>query len=143
MHFLTNKSGFQCFALLVFLSFTPAWTQAQNCDSLMGQWINPDGSVLHILDESQEFFSGYYQSNASGDANKFEFVGVVNRKGKLPTLSFQVNWQDYGSITSWTGYCKEEEHGPVITTMWHLVRPYVEDDWERFVTNTSTFRPKP
>ena len=114
-------------------------THAQSCQSLAGQWINQDSSILEFTTDDG-VLQGFYQSNASDDARRFPLHGVINSAGEMVTLAFMVSWYEYGSITSWTGYCIDGEE-PEIHTMWHLVRPYVTYDWERFVTNTSTFVP--
>ena len=139
-----NYNIFHKFALMLLLCFgLKSIAVAQSCDSLIGRWINQDSSILHIDLETNGMIKGHYQSNASNDSMRYPLHGLVNRSEDLPTVSFTVSWGDYGSITSWTGYCQEEENKPTITTMWHLVRPYVEQDWERMLTNKSTFRPHP
>jgi hypothetical protein len=125
--------------LILTLTSLAGWTQS--CDSLEGRWINQDSSIMHIMSESNGMLTGTYQSNASRDSRLFPFAGHVNRQGEFPTLSFAVSWAEYGSMTSWTGYCREKQGLSTLMTMWHLVRPYVDEDWERFVTNTSTFTP--
>ena len=134
-------SCFQRLFLLVFACLGALACSSQSCDSLVGGWINQDSSIMHIISDVNGTLTGHYQSNASQDATLFSFVGLVNRNDAIPTLTFAISWGDYGSITSWTGYCSVEGDEAELTTMWHLVRPYVEYDWERFVTNTSTFKP--
>ena len=138
LHFTLSNLMKQVLASMLLL--WPLASHGQSCDKLTGMWINQDSSIINIT-EVAGILQGHYQSNASGDIRLFPFSGYVNRQGALPTLSFAISWAEYGSITSWTGYCKEKDGQPIVTTMWHLVRPYVEEDWERFVTNTSTFKP--
>ncbi len=114
---------------------------AQSCDSLMGAYINQDSSIVHIKVDDGGFLKGSYQSNASDDTILYPLYGVVNRHSDLTTLSFHVSWDAFGSITSWTGYCEDDENEIKLTLMWHLVRPYVKYDWERMVTNKSVFTP--
>ena len=140
------KKHFRCIlkfvVIIVIFTMSVVGMRAQHCDSLVGHWMNQDSSIMMVDSDHAGKLLGHYQSNASNDADLFPLDGFVNRALVIPTLSFAVSWGTYGSITSWTGYCKTDEKGPYIKTMWHLVRPYAEEDWERFVTNTSTFRPR-
>jgi hypothetical protein len=66
----------------------------------------------------------------------------VNTSEQNPTeinISFSVKWTGFGSITSWTGYCLDNDKGSEIKTLWHLVRSGKEFDWERITSNSSTF----
>ena len=76
------------------------------------------------------------------DGKVFPLSGWVNRSDDHPdevNISFTVRWEGYGSITSWTGYCTKAEEGYHIKTIWNLVRLGKEYDWERVITNASTF----
>lgn len=126
---------------IVAMLFVISQVSAQDCSQLTGTWMNLDSSVLHIETVEESRFIGAYQSNASDDVTLWATQGVVNNETEMTTISWMVNWGEYGSITSWTGYCKEEDGVPTITTQWYLVRPYVKYDWERFVTNQSIFTP--
>lgn len=114
---------------------------AQSCSELTGSWMNQDSSILHVELIEDGKFVGAYQSNASDDARLWTTHGTVNDEKDIATMAWMVNWGEYGSITSWTGYCKEKNGVPTITTQWYLVRPYVTYDWERFVVNQSVFTP--
>ena len=134
-------SYYQLVLIVLLSSVHVCETKAQSCDSLAGHWINQDSSIMHFDIETNGMLNGYYQSNASNDSLLFPLLGWVNRTMEPTPLTFAVSWGDYGSITSWTGYCQEEDDVSIITVMWHLVRPYVEHEWERILTNKSTFRP--
>ena len=125
--------------LFFFLAFNGL--MAQSCDSLVGNWINQDSSLLIIHDELDGRIAGLYQSVASNDRTVYPCIGMVNRSDTTTAIAFHVSWSGYGSITGWTGYCREKLGIPTITTAWHLVRPSSNYEWNRFTTNVSTFVP--
>lgn len=132
---------FICILCVYSLFFVSHDAISQDCTNLSGSWINQDSSILKITRDENGSIHGTYQSNASDDPVLHSWTGVVNRHADPVTFAFSISWGDYGSITSWTGYCSESGGELQLTTLWHLVRPYVEYDWERFVTNSSSFTP--
>lgn len=117
---------------------------SQNCTSLRGGWINELGSVLQI--DSVTFdgqILGLYKSSSGVDGRIFPLQGWINSSSDQPeeiNITFSVIWgRDYGSITSWTGYCYAEGGKSKIKTIWHLVRSGKDFDWERIITNSSVF----
>ncbi len=110
---------------------------------LIGAWQNELGSVLHIdsIGSTGEIY-GHYASSTGVDGKIFPLDGKVNATTENPhefNLAFMVRWEGYGSITSWTGYFIDDDKGSRIKTLWHLVRSGKEYDWERIITNSSTF----
>ena len=118
---------------------------AQNCDDISGHWVNQGGSLLSIdsVDVTGMIF-GSYASSTAVDGQIFRLTGWYNNAVEDidPTLGFTVNWDTFGSVTSWTGYCKESEVGPVIVTMWHYVNSNTSFEWQRVVANKSVFKPE-
>ena len=118
---------------------------AQDCTELAGQWQNESGSILQIDSISTDgTIIGVYKSASGVDGKIFGLQGWTNSTDELPhetNISFSVRWGGYGSITSWTGYCHELNGKDQIKTVWHLVRSGKEFDWERIITNSSTFLP--
>ncbi len=117
----------------------------QECQKLPGQWVNELGSAL-VIDSigNQGIILGSYHSSTGVDGKIFSLNGWVNAHPDFPNkkaVAFTVKWDGYGSITSWSGYCDQDETGPFIKTLWHLVRPQNELAWERIISNASTFRP--
>lgn len=126
---------------MIYMMAHSAFTQ--DCSQLNGRWINELGSVL-IVDEVLENgkINGQYASSTGVDGKTFPLSGWVNQSKDQPeevNISFMVKWEGYGSITSWTGYCLNTEEGSQIKTIWNLVRSGKEFDWERIITNSSTF----
>ena len=126
------------FTGLIQLAFT------QDCKNLKGHWVNELGSALVVEDVGSDGkLIGKYASSTGVDGKVFPLSGWVNHSDSNPgeiNISFMVKWEGYGSITSWTGYCVNGEEGPLIKTIWNLVRSGKEFDWERIITNSSTFR---
>ena len=120
--------------------------KTQDCSSLEGIWQNELGSALVIDKIAKDGkILGEYRSSTGVDGKVFPLVGWVNNYGEsskgVPSLSFSVRWEGYESITSWTGSCDADSEGPRIKTLWNLVRPEQEFEWERIISNSSTFRP--
>lgn len=132
------------FLTVLLFCFVFSTLSAQDCKNLSGTWVNELGSAL-VVGEVQEDgrIIGQYASSTGVDGKVFPLSGWVNKSKGLPeevNISFMVRWEGYGSITSWTGYCSNAEGGPQIKTIWNLVRSGKEYDWERIITNSSTFR---
>ena len=129
----------------LFMSLYSVCLSSQNCADLKGQWQNELGSVLQIddMDKSGKIV-GVYRSSTGVDGKTFALQGWVNASHDHPkeiNISFMVRWQGYGSITAWTGYCHNLNEKDEIKTIWNLVRSGKEHDWERIITNSSTFKP--
>ena len=123
--------------LLVLCHFTPE----DNCQPI-GYWQNELGSVVVIEDIKDHSIIGEYRSAVGVDGQIFPLIGMINQKENDPSLaiSFTVQWKEYGSITSWSGFLDEDEEGCYIKTLWHLTRPGEAEQWERIIANSSTFR---
>ena len=118
----------------------------QDCTDLTGQWVNELGSVLVIEQTNPDgSIIGEYRSSTGVDGKVFPLQGWINNYGPdsegPPSIAFSVRWEGYESITSWTGSCDADDTGPRIKTLWHLVRPNQEFEWERIIANSSVFRP--
>lgn len=110
---------------------------------MTGTWVNELGSAL-IIDEITEEgrIVGRYASSTGVDGKIFPLEGWINWAKESPeeiNVGFMVRWEGYGSITSWTGYLLNENNQSRIKTIWNLVRSGKEFDWERIITNSSTF----
>ena len=130
--------------LLFVIIFLSSILQGQDCDDLIGNWTNDLGSVL-VIDSlgNDGSINGKYASSTGVDGKVFPLVGWINRSEDHPdeiNISFTVRWKGYGSITAWTGYCISGDHEAQIITIWNLVRSGKDFDWERIITNASTFR---
>ena len=121
---------------------------AQSCFQMEGKWQNELGSLLVIEKINKDgSILGEYRSSTGVDGKVFPLSGWVNNyqasDTSITSIAFSVRWEGYNSITSWTGSCDIDLEGPRIKTLWHLVRPEQEFEWERVIANSSVFRPYP
>ena len=123
--------------------------QTCTCENMAGEWLNPSGSVLVIKNvDKTGNIEGHYLSSVGTDGQRFPLIGWVNRKpyeaerDNTVAITFSVRWGEYGSITSWTGYCKNVNDIPTIQTSWHLVRPVTDESYEHILTGGYPFIPK-
>ena len=123
--------------------------QTCTCENMTGEWLNPSGSVLVIENvDKTGSIKGHYLSSVGTDGQRFPLIGWVNQKpheaerDNTVAITFSVRWGEYGSITSWTGYCKNINDIPTIQTSWHLVRPVTDESYEHILTGGYPFTPK-
>lgn len=135
-------------ACLVFID-TAAIADDPTCENPIGTWINdldkPSKLVIESIDATTGAMKGKY---IEGNAGEFPLVGWVNDKAAASTgdhakvLSFTVRWGDYGSITSWTGYCRKDKNGiPTLYMQWHLASPNSSFDWDHVNSGLDRFKP--
>ncbi len=123
--------------------------QTCTCENMTGEWLNSSGSVLVIENvDKTGSIKGHYLSSVGTDGQRFPLIGWVNQKpheaekDNTVAITFSVRWGEYGSITSWTGYCKNIDDIPTINTSWHLVRPVTDESYEHILTGGYPFVPK-
>ena len=120
-----------------------------SCHQLKGQWVNEQGSLLtfETTDKDSGKLTGNYRSSTGTEGNSYPLIGWFNhsppKKGKdnVVSISFSVRWGKHGSITSWTGTCKNIEGKPRISAIWNLVRSNSDYAWDHMITNQITFSP--
>lgn len=123
---------------------------APDCTDPTGIWVNELGSTLDITnyDSATGAFSGTYVSPSGTQGTAFPLHGWKNHATPQPDIdnvhvfTFSVRWGDYGSVTAWTGNCREVDGTPLIEAMWHLARSNARFVWEHIVTNEDRFWPK-
>ncbi|PTX58555.1 avidin family protein [Kordia periserrulae] len=148
-------------SVLILLFSISAWGQETNtkptCENPIGAWKNDSGSTLAIdtLDTATGKITGTYTSPSGGGSSSYPLIGWVNdaivdsedlcktcKTNNAKVISFTVRWGSIGSITSWTGKCQKNENGdPVIKTLWNLVRPNTNYDWDHILTGSDNFYP--
>ena len=141
----TQRTHTAVAALLLASAASAPTVAGTSCEELSGRWMNENGSVLEIDSVTSEGrLQGRYHSSTGVDGRVFDLQGWVNRQDEgVAAIAWTVRWTGYASITSWTGSCDVVDQSPRIKTLWHLVRPDQEFDWERIIANGSTFRPEP
>jgi hypothetical protein len=86
-----------------------------------GTWRNQIGSTMTITVAGQAVTGEYVSTDSSNNTTaKGRLVGSVD--GDL--IAFVVNWDDYLSLTAWTGQLV----GAKLKTLWLLVKDTAEDD---------------
>ena len=108
-----------------------------------GPWVNDRGSVVHLF-PSNGLVNGFYQTNLGQPdmSQRFPLTGFI--QGDL--ITFTVNFDGYGSMTSWAGQLSEDQHGPFFRTLWHLTRDIADEMedanlWRSITAGASNFRP--
>ncbi len=138
------------FALaLVCLASAFASASQPDCSNLVGDWKNQLGSTLSIpgADFSTGKLTGTYTSPSGTSGQKYSLAGWVNQAAPasapnvVPVLAFSVQWGNYGSITSWTGYCEVRNSVPTIVTVWNLAQPASKFRWDHILANSDLFTP--
>ena len=123
---------------------------AGNCSNLVGDWKNELGSTLSVtsVNAATGAIAGTYSSPSGTSGQKFALVGWTNSAAAQPgkdnatAVAFSVRWGNYGSITSWTGTCKEVNGVATIHTLWHLAASLSNFSWDHINSNTDVFTPK-
>jgi len=117
-------------------------TEVQTQD-ISGVWVNQRGSSVSFVETEGQLTGTYNTQLGSPDpATAFPLSGIIAGD----QIAFAVNFQDYGSLTNWTGQISEDAEGPFIRTLWHLTRDVPdaqeEDDmWGSITSGYAVFRP--
>jgi hypothetical protein len=128
----------------------PAWAAQPTCANPVGAWGNQLKSTLVIdsVDQTTGAIKGTYESPSGTSAGqKFSVTGwtnkapAVNGQDNVTLLSFSVRWGSYGSITSWSGICREENRVPVLNALWHLAQSNAQFSWGHVLTGNDVFTP--
>jgi hypothetical protein len=140
-----------CIVTLLALSSIPFATMASTptCADPKGIWGNELKSTLEIssINPDSGMIEGVYSSPSGTSGEKFKLIGWINNaqpkpgKDNVKVISFSVQWGQYGSVTSWSGYCSDVKGTPKITTIWNLVRSNSDISWDHIITNSDTFTP--
>jgi len=116
---------------------------------LRGRWINQNGSVLSIEDQSDRTFSGRFISTKGRAAKGIEYPvnGCVNVELAAFIVNFHSDAADLRSMTSFSGrYARGADGRERLHTVWILSRQFEDDArtkpthvWNSFVTNGDVF----
>jgi hypothetical protein len=129
-------------------ALTAVASSQQLCTSLVGNWVNELGSKMSIESEQEGLLKGLYQTATSSKPplpppsvlRGFVTTGTDSAQSAL--FSFNVNWPDFESMTSWSGQCSLDNDGKeVLTTLWVLTsRQDREHLWAANNVNVDVFR---
>ena len=120
---------------------TGKWTQHYRGMSLQGATLN-----LTSVDSVTSQLKGKWTppSGAAG-GKEFEVVGWVSsappreKLDNVVTISFSVSLTTYGSITSYSGYFKDNK----ITASWFNIKPNTIYEWDHISTGQDIFTKNP
>ena len=135
---------------LSFYLVQSATANQPTCSNMVGTWVNQVKSTLTIksVDPHTGKMSGDYISAEGTKGQTYEVSGWVNnqlsgkKKDSVHPIAFSVNWGDYGSIASWSGYCYLKDEMPTIQTVWHLTKADSNYRWDHISTNSDIFTPE-
>ena len=143
-----------CF-VIVLSSVSPSQVPATSIQAqLMGKWtqhyvgMSLQGATLNItsVDSVTGQLKGKWTppSGAAG-GKEFDVVGWVSsaapreKLDNVITISFSVSLTTYGSITSYTGYFKDNK----ITVSWFNIKPNTTYEWDHISTGQDIFTKNP
>ena len=156
---MKNSIRFPRFLWLAVIPFLDSAAIAEPQDTslgskLVGKWTQEmigartGGAIINItaVDAATGRISGKY-TPPSGPAGgkEFEVTGWISsaapqeKADNVITVSFTVSLSTYGSISSETGYLKDNK----IFAMWHNVRPNAAYDWAHIVTGQDVWTKAP
>ena len=134
--------------VLFFMS--TVYAASPNCQNLKGRWVNELGSTLLIStvkDNGQ--LSGRFISSLQAGDESFVMTGWANDApppeaglDHLTAITFAVNWDDYGSLSSWAGGCAIKDGVPTMSMIWNLVLANAQFEWDHILSNSDVFIPK-
>jgi hypothetical protein len=154
---MNNKTYFACLCLIVSFAFiSEAAPPAENelAGKLIGKWsqemigARTGGAIINItaVDAATGRITGkYIPPSGPAGGKEFEVTGWVSsappqeKTDNVVTVSFTVSLSTYGSISSETGYLKDNK----IFAMWHNVRPNAGYDWAHIVTGEDVWTKAP
>ncbi len=141
--------------LIILLSFSHSQAQDTSIPSrLIGKWtqhytgMSLPGATLNItsVDSVTGQLKGKWipPSGAAG-GKEFDVIGWLSsappreKLDNVITISFSVSLTTYGSITSYTGYFKDNK----ITASWFNIKPNSTYEWDHISTGQDTFTRDP
>jgi Avidin family len=136
---------------LIVFSFSPGRAQDTSLRTkLSGKWtqhysgMSLQGAVLNItsVDSATGLLRGKWTPPSGAAAGKeFDVVGWVSsappreKLDNVIAISFSVSFPIYGSITSYTGYFKDNK----ITALWFNIKPNTTYEWDHISTGQDIF----
>jgi hypothetical protein len=114
-------------------------------DKLLGKWVQEmvgartGGAIINVtaVDPATGRITGkYIPPSGPAGGKEFDVIGWISsappqeKADNVITISFTVSLSTYGSISSETGYLKDNN----IFAMWHNVRPNTAYDWAHIAT---------
>jgi len=141
--------------LIILVSFLPSQAQDTSIQSrLIGKWtqhytgMSLQGAILNItsVDSVTGQLKGkWIPPSGAASGKEFDVVGWVSsappreKLDNVITISFSISLTTYGSITSYTGYFRDNK----ITTSWFNIKPNSTYEWDHISTGQDIFTRNP
>jgi Avidin family len=156
---MKNSILFPRYLWLAVISFLGSAALAEPQDTslggkLVGKWTQEmigartGGAIINItaVDATTGRITGkYIPPSGPAGGKEFDVTGWISsaapqeKADNVITVSFTVSLSTYGSISSETGYLKDNK----IFAMWHNVRPNAAYDWAHIVTGEDIWTKTP
>ena len=117
------------------------WTQHYTGMSLQGATL----SITSVDPVTGQLKGTWTPPSGAAGSKEFEVVGWVGsapsreKLDNVITISFSVSLTTYGSITSYTGYFKDNK----ITASWFNIKPNSTYEWDHISTGQDIFTKNP
>ena len=117
------------------------WTQHYTDMSLQRATLN----ITSVDSVTGQLKGKWTPPSGAAGGKEFDVVGWVSsaptreKLDKVITISFSVSLTTYGSITSYTGYFKDNK----ITASWFNIKPNTIYEWDHISTGQDIFTKKP
>src|SRR5437868_1355202 len=123
-------------------------------DNLVGKWVQEmvgartGAAIIRVtaVDPATGRITGkYIPPSGPAEGKEFDVVGWISsapaqeKADNVITISFTVSLSTYGSISSETGYLRDNK----IFAMWHNVRPNTAYDWAHIATGEDVWTKVP
>ena len=144
--------------VIVFSSFLAIFTTAQShadgtdCNNLNGTWETSSGTTLTVTEVDVSTGKIDIEFKSSPNLFKdgpFKGTGLI---GKIPEetepgdtsskalpITFSIKWPE-GSVSGFTGYCRNVSGIPTIKALWHESQPVAKLPIYHIQTNSTFFR---
>ena len=117
------------------------WTQHYTGMSLQGATLN----ITSVDSVTGQLKGKWTPPSGAAGGKEFDVVGWVSssppreKLDNVITISFSVSLTTYGSITSYTGYFKDNK----ITVSWFNIKPNTTYEWDHISTGQDIFTKNP
>ena len=138
---LSSVSPSQVPATSIQAQLTGKWTQHYTGMSLQGATLN----ITSVDSVTGQLKGKWTPPSGAAVGKDFDVVGWVSsappreKLDNVVTISFSVSLTTYGSITSYTGYFKDNK----ITASWFNIKPNTIYEWDHISTGQDIFTKKP
>ena len=140
-------------AVFVTLAAGTAWAEKPDCTHLQGVWTNVRGTAITItkFDMTTGIFSGTIVTKSgtyNGTVVAYANSAAAPRLAPdakpnpdaetAPTVGFLARW-NIGSITAWSGVCREHDSKLELHTLWYLAEPNAEAEYMHMLAGEDVF----